>query len=302
MLGWAALAGLAFAWLVVRLGLPPGGALADADRVPVCDGLARRLPAAAGCVLGNERLVITEVRFGEWLFRVMQVGWARMHLSLCSGRRPSLSYRLCRDLVWGPFGQDQPWGAILPTGLGLMLNLTYSPPQTGAFLVVFLLASLLLLVRTNLIARQRGPATRGDGLSQRHRARLFDLRARLFRPDYPGRLDRAPDSAGSAVVCGVADAVYRPWNEFTDQFGRMFSTLRSVSLARPPDSGQSLVLGGPVRLGTAPVMDIASETGRYWATTFDRYTGVGWVSGSQEISHFAPNDPRLLDTPFGVAS
>lgn len=300
-LSFGALAGMAFALLVVRVRL--NGWLAFLAMLVV------DLPASIYFTGGllpehttwNEKVMIVETRVGEFLYRVLQGGigndafifvlWTTL-----------VSFLIGYVAGWFVFGRDQPWGAILPAGLGLLINLTYAPAQSPTYLLMFLFAGLLLLVRTNLVTRQREWRQASIGYSSDIGidflmyglvfSGLFLVAAWIVPPTAPG-----PGWLG-----GFADVVYRPWNDMTEQFGRMFSTLRTVERANPTTYfGQSLALGGPVRLGDQPVMDIASPTGRYWrATLFDRYTGVGWVSTANDNARLAPNDTRVSLPVYGL--
>jgi transglutaminase-like putative cysteine protease len=80
-----------------------------------------------------------------------------------------------------------------------------------------------------------------------------------------------------------------------DQFTRVFSSVKPVERRIAGlSSSTSLVMGGPIKLTDHPVIDIQSNSGRYWrAAVYDRYTGSGWLSNHNDTVSLVPGDSRL---------
>lgn len=298
---WAALAGMLFGGLVSRLRL--NGLLALVLALIVGTAFVAWLVSAHVIAppdaIWNEKMVLIEERIDEWLVRVLSGGIgtdAFVFLCVMAG----LGWFLGYVGAWSVFRHHQAWGAILPAGAALLINLFYAPPQTGIYLFIFLLAALLLLVRTTLLKRQEAWSAyavrfaNDIGLDFLIYGVVFSgiiiLLAWLIPPTAPG-----PMWFGF-----ILDRVREPLQTVQDDVSRAFSTVRGTNSAPPTTYfGSNLSMGGPVRLGSREVFQIESPFGRYWrAAVFDKYTGSGWVSTANETASFTADDPRLKTMPM----
>lgn len=300
---YAAIAGLLFGALVVRLRLRAW----LAHPLMILEGTFTTALLISSLVqpswaTWNERMVIMETRLGNWLSSIMAGGTGTDALLfvmlICA-----FSWTLGYVAAWSVFRLHEPWGAILPAGTALLLNLFYSPPQSGLFLMVFLLCAMLLLVRTTLLKR--------EDIWRRMSIRFandigYDFLT--YGVVFSGIIILAswlvpPSAPGPQWVSVVTDRVRGPWQDFGENLSRMFSTVRNVNSGGPTTLfSSSLSMGGPIHLGSRPVLDIAANSGRYWgAVAFDRYTGSGWVNSAPLSDSFAPYDPRLQPPPVALA-
>lgn len=298
---WAALAGLLFGVLVARLRL--NGALAAVLAFIV--GLAAVAWLVSSHVgappdaTWNDKMVLIEDRIDQWFVRVINGGIGTdSFVFLCV--MCTLSWLVGYLSAWSVFRHHQPWGAILPAGVMLLVNLFYAPPQSGVYMVMFLLVALLLLVRTTLLKRQQAWSTyavrfaNDIGLDFLTYGVIFSalviLLAWLIPPSAPG-----PEWFG-----GAFERVRQPWQDVQDDMSRAFSTVRGTNSAAPTTFfGSSLSMGGPIRLGNRDVFQIDAPYGRYWrAVVFDKYTGTGWVSTAGEAATFLAGDERLKPMPM----
>lgn len=299
---WAAIGGLLFAALVTRLRLNQLLALLFAIIV----GAAFTAYLASSHVgppdaTWNEKMILIEDRIDQWFVRVFSGGVgtdAFIFLILAT----ALAWHIGYLSGWSVLLHHQPWGAIIPIGSVLLINLFYAPPQSGMFLMIYLLAALLLLVRMSLLRKQQTWAYHAVrfasdiGLDFLTYGVVFSgliiLIAWLIPPTSPG-----PQWFGF-----ILDRVRSPWENFQQDMTRAFSTVRGVNTSAPTTFfSNSLAMGGPIRLGDRPVFDIDAEQGRYWrAVVFDKYTGTGWVTTADTTASFIANDPRFKTPPMGM--
>lgn len=300
---YAALAGLLFGVLVTRLRLNPwlAHALMLLEGAFTTALLISTLVQPAWATW-NEKVVIMETRLSDWVSDVMSGGTGTDALLfvmlLCA-----LTWLIGYFSAWSVFRAHEPWGAILPAGTALLLNLFYSPPQSGLFLMVFLLCAMLLLVRTTLLKRETG----WRRMSIRF-ANDIGYDFLTYGVVFSGVIILAswlvpPTAPGPQWVSVITDRARGPWQDFGDNMSRMFSTVRGVNTGGPTTFfGGSLSMGGPIHLGVRPVYDIQASDGRYWgAVVFDKYTGSGWVNSAPDSDSFAPYDPRMQPPPVGLA-
>ncbi len=298
---WAALGGLLFGALVSRLRLNGLVAIVLATIVGAgfCSWLVSSHVGAPFDATWNEKMLLIQDRLDQWLVHVMSGGIGTDNfVFLCV--MAALAWFLGYISAWSVFRYHQPWGAILPCGAALLANLFYAPPQSGLYMMVFLLATLLLLVRTTLLMRQQtwsAYAVRfanDIGLDFLTYGVIFSgliiLLAWLIPPTAPG----------PAWLGFIYDRVRDPWQDVQDDVTRAFSNVRGTDSAAPTTFfSSSLAMGGPIRLGDREVFKIESPYGRYWrAVVFDTYTGTGFVSSAQESASFPIGDPRLKTMPM----
>jgi transglutaminase-like putative cysteine protease len=298
---WAALGGLLFAALVARLRL--NGILAFALAAIVGAAFVAWLVSshvsAPFDATWNEKMLLIQERIDQWLVRVLAGGIGTdSFVFLCV--MTALAWFLGYGSAWSVFRHHQPWGAILPTGAALLANLFYAPPQSGLYMMVFLLTALLLLVRTTLLKRQQTWAAYAVRF-----ANDIGLDFLVYGVIFSGLIILLawlipPTAPGPAWFGFVLERVREPWQDLQDDVSRAFSTVRGTNSAAPTTFfSSSLAMGGPIRLGSREVFQIDSPYGRYWrAIVFDRYTGTGWVSSADETTGFQPGDSRLKTIPM----
>ncbi len=241
----------------------------------------------------DEKWIVLEERFLVWISKATFGGTSSDNLMFVV-QCAYFAWVIAYVAGWSVYRNHNAWGAILPTGFALLFNLFYALPQPGIYIGLYLIAALLLVIRMNLQGLERlwrrtavGYATDID----------FDFLL------YGGLISfmliffawTLPAAAPAAGWLTPLEPMQGPWQDVQDQFNRVFGSLRSVGRPAPSSFyGTSLTMGGPVHLGNRPVMDIQTQTGRYWrATVYDKYTGVGWINTHQDVLNLATNDPRL---------
>lgn len=299
---WAALGGMLFAMLCARLRLNLLLALILAVIVGAAFSSFLVSPHVGPAdATWNEKMILIEDRVDQWLIRVVGggVGTDAFVFLIMAAALAWLTGYFC---AWSIFRYHQPWGAIIPAGAAILVNLFYAPPQSGIFLMLFLLTALLLLVRTSLLRKQQtwtyyAVRFAGDiGLDFLMYGVVFSgliiLLAWLIPPTAPG----------PQWFSGLFDRVRDPWTNIQQDVTRAFSTVKSPANSAPTTYfSNTLSMGGPIRLGSRPVFDVESEQGRYWrVVTFDKYTGTGWITTADTSASFLASDPRLKTPPMGM--
>ncbi|TAH51043.1 MAG: hypothetical protein EYC68_12505 [Chloroflexota bacterium] len=247
----------------------------------------------------NEKLLLIEERIDEWLVRVLAGGIGTdAFIFLCV--MCAFAWFLGYVSAWSVFRYHQPWGAILPCGAALLMNLFYAPPQSALPLMLFLLAALLLLVRTTLLKRQQTWSAYAVRF-----ANDIGLDFLVYGVIFSGLIILLawlipPTAPGPAWFGFIWERVREPWQEMQDDMTRAFSTVRGTNNAAPTTFfGSSLTMGGPIRLGDRDVFEVDSPYGRYWRViVFDEYNGVGWGSSTTESANFVASDPRIRTMPM----
>ena len=67
------------------------------------------------------------------------------------------------------FRSRQLWWALVPNGVALLINLSYSPVNLNGYIVIFMFSALLLMIRFNLLMKEeRWQRERGQLLARSH--------------------------------------------------------------------------------------------------------------------------------------
>ncbi len=190
--------------------------------------------------------------------------------------------------LWFLFRSGKVWHAIVPCGLVLVINLYYAPKDITFWFLIYVLLSLLLVIRFNLFHQQNKWRTEGV----------------FFQPDisFDFLRDGLIISALIIMLAWMAPPAIADTPEFFEEFegtwqdiqknwNRLYADLNYRNTGRVGSFGQSLSLGGPRTLTDAPVMDVNIQgEGRYWrATVYDQYTGIGWRNTDADSDSFGPS-------------
>jgi transglutaminase-like putative cysteine protease len=226
------------------------------------------------------RLHVLAQRFAAWLTVVRAGGQATDNLLFVLALG-ILVWFVAYTSAYAVVRQGSPWWAVFANGAVLLVNAAYRG-RTDLYLPIYLLASLLLVVRLTLAAHER--AWRATGLS------------------YPRGLAGSATGFGGLLATGVlALAFLAP---AAPAAAGAIDRLRAIVQSQPPlealeqvraelervfagvpgqgrDSelgfGGTMTLQEEFRPGPRIVAEIRSARGRYWrAITYGDYTGRGW--------------------------
>ncbi len=212
----------------------------------------------------------------------------------------SLFWFLGYNLAWHLFRIDRVWRAILPPALILISNSVYytGDANLDGYMIVFTFLSLLLVVRSNLDAREWEWYLNGIRVPRRLRNQVFRVGALLAlivliaawaipRNDIEDRLQNFQEFMQS-----------EPLTQLSELWNRLFA---SADTQGPSTAdyygGDSLQLGGAIRLGDEVVFLASAPQGRhyYWRSrVFDYYDSGRWTSAA-DTRLTDPEAPLVID-------
>jgi transglutaminase-like putative cysteine protease len=246
-----------------------------------------------GLLTWQERLSILGDRLMAWLIHVSRGDTATDNLifilQLCG-----LMWIIAYSAGWSVYRRHQVWGAILPTGFALTINLFYAQPQAGTYLGLYLFSALLLLVRLNLQTMEHVWRNRATGYSSDIRFDFLWYGTQLTII-FLILISLIPTSLPQDSWLNLLEPLQTPWQKIEEQFTRMFGGLNPVT--RPAASlfsSNALTMGGPVHLTQKPIMNVQTTRGSYWRNiVYDKYVGNGWLNTQTSVLNLESNDPRL---------
>jgi transglutaminase-like putative cysteine protease len=196
--------------------------------------------------------------------------------------------------IWFLFRSGKVWPAIVPGGLVLLINLYYAPQDISFWFIVYMMVSLLLVIRFNLFSQEK--KWRSEGVFFRPDIGFDFLRdGFIFSALVIGFAWFTPPVV-DAKTFGLLDEFQGSWRDMQNEWNRLFADLNYRDRRAFDAFGSSLKLGGPRRLTNEPVMDVKVEgVGRYWrAVVYDYYSGDGWLTRDEDKAAFGPDDPLPL--------
>ena len=199
--------------------------------------------------------------------------------------------------AWMVFRRHNVWIPILAGGSALLVNLSYGPPNSLAYFLVFVLSSMLLLIRVTLYQKE-SDWSRADADYNRSLTWSFLWRGGLLSALIVGIAWIVPAGSANASVAENWSNVTGPWQGLQSGFDRMFASVGASTVGVDGNRfSRTLALKGAIQLGQDLVMQVSSPEPNYWAAqSYDQYTGQGWTSSAQQTTRLDSNDPRLADT------
>jgi len=205
-----------------------------------------------------------------------------------------LMWLLAYYAAWAVFRRQQVWWAIVLWGAALLINMTYAPANLTIYLLLFLLAALLLVVRTSLALYEQE-------WREAHVSYSSELIAGFLRTGLMIAIIVillawvAPVALASRPLQPFWDKIGEPWRRFQEETSRIFEGLNYQN--EPPLvylGDRRMWFGGPVSLEDTPIADVEAETGRYWRVmVFHEYTGDGWSNTDPDIILIGENEQDL---------
>lgn len=205
-----------------------------------------------------------------------------------------LSFILAYVSVWLVVRTRRPWLVALATAIVLLINLSYAPNGNLAYLVIFLLASLLLLVRFNLVEAYRQWRRR----SLRYTPDLgwdFMVAGMLFSIGILILSWLLPTGGTNATVSRIWTDASNPWVSAQQLWARLFQVRAG------PGSGayfsNRLQLVGDVDLPNQVILTYTSQQGDQYlvAVTQDTFDGHTWTSSAMHPESVDANERMDLE-------
>jgi transglutaminase-like putative cysteine protease len=199
--------------------------------------------------------------------------------------------------AWLVFRRHNVWFALVACGSVLLVNLSYVPPNSLAYFLAFLLASMLLLMRVTLYKKE-SDWSRGDADYSHSLMWSFLWRGAILSVVIVAIAWAMPTGSVNASVAENWSYVTGPWQNLQSEFDRMFASVGASSAkAEGNRFSKTLALKGAIEMGPDIVMQVASPKPDYWATqVYDKYTGQGWMSSAPQTTRLDSNDQRLAGT------
>jgi transglutaminase-like putative cysteine protease len=220
-----------------------------------------------------------------------------------------LTFLLAYISVWLVVRTRRPWLAALANGVVLLINLNSTTDDKSVFFIVlFLLATLLLLVRFTLSENMR--YWRGRGLR--------------FSPDLSWDFMQAgaifvvivlllayllPAGSANNALADYWNSPTNPWQVLEARIAVIFNGAGGSGNGSINFFGNSLTLSSSVTLPDVPVLQYTTPTvnddpTQYLVTeTFDSYNGQNqWSSSNVSTTTYAPNVPQPSTTIYAKAN
>ncbi|MGQ9840350.1 MAG: DUF4129 domain-containing transglutaminase family protein [Anaerolineae bacterium] len=203
--------------------------------------------------------------------------------------------------IWSLIRHRRLIHAVLPAGVGLLINVYYSAKDLTGFLVVYLAVVLLLAIRLELARNE----TRWQLTQVRYPPDIVldFLRAGLvFTVIVLAVAWVLPNAAEQLTVDDLLQPFKEPWRRFEETWNRMYQSLNYGTVAVPVTAfGKTTALGGPISLTDRPILEATTKERTYWrAVVYDTYTGAGWINTDSESvmleSGEALGEPRFART------
>ncbi|HKP51528.1 MAG TPA: transglutaminaseTgpA domain-containing protein [Chloroflexia bacterium] len=192
------------------------------------------------------------------------------------------------------FRARQLWWALVPNGVALLINISYAPVDLKAYMIIFMISALLLMIRFNLLVKeerwQSEGVTYSPGLSS-----TFLWTGSLVAGTLALAMAYVPASSVNSTLNSVWEKINQPWLDFQANMSRLWSQVPgNQAIGGYSAFNKSFTMGGALSLSDATALIVESTERRYWrATTYDEYTGMGWRNTSANTFH-VPNLSSML--------
>jgi len=247
---------------------------------------------------------IVILRSSEWLYDAVTGGINQDNLGI-SMIVAILFWFFGYNAAWHIFRIDRVWRVIIPPGLILLVNMVVYAGETNLdfYLMAFALMSLLLIVRSNLDAREWDWYVNGVRVPQRLRRQFIvvgtaiSLIALVLAWGIPsGNLQERLDNFQRFLASDPVRQMAEFWN-------RLVEPIESEGPATADYyGGDSLNLGGAIQLGDQVIMviDAPIDNRYYWRSrVFERYSEGRWMpSATRRVPDLSP--PLEIVNPPGT--
>lgn len=319
--------GLWVLWPAALVGLFAGLALAKSR----FGGMQATLFAIAygAFTVGALMCLDAKLLHGDWHQRSVELLWRInnfLYKLIYGGtNRDTLPFPVIVSLIfwcisvlagWSIFRRGQAWPAVIPGGLGLLVNIYWytGPVQLDLYLATYVLLALLLVARMSLLTRER--EWQAAHVAYNPEMRFDFLRAGLLAALFGVIVGWAgPGLAASPAAASAWRQVSGPLATVRESWMRLFASVKSQGQNVNDFYGDSLTLGGPSVLDNDPIMDVvrlATEVDRidrnetdeasiarfYWrSNAHDTYLDGRWTTEGSEFKEFDPTKQTALRLP-----
>ncbi|MDQ6662477.1 MAG: DUF3488 and transglutaminase-like domain-containing protein, partial [Chloroflexota bacterium] len=211
----------------------------------------------------------------------------------------TLGFVLAYTSTWLVYRTRIPWLMIVANAVVLLINLSNTDSGYIIFLVVFLMASLLLVLRLNLYEsfqrwRKQGLRYSDDvGWDVMQAGILVSIGILVFSWLLPWGYT---NDAASQVWSTDAN----PWVQLENTWNRVISLSGGENLANHGNFRDTLVLGGNPNLNTDTVFRVQSddETQYLASLSYETYDGRGWRNGAIDNTPLKAHDASAPESIY----
>jgi hypothetical protein len=279
-------AGMLLGYLVVEQGFLPGFI---AHPLALALGVAYAIDQTAHTVLDTDRLALIQ----------RTLTWFRLALLSSQSSSDNAVFLLFLSILtlllayisfWLVLRTRRPWLAVLANGTVLLINLNWASDALLYFLVLFLLAAMLLLVRFTLAENMRHWRARGLRFST-DLSWDFTQAGVVFAVIVLLLAYVLPIGVANGQVAAYLNDPKGPWVQFQQRVGRVFG-----GVVGPKGIGGGVAFGTTVHLvGSVDLPDTqvlhyttADDSSQYLATqSFDTYDGKStWTQSQTEAQQY----------------
>jgi transglutaminase-like putative cysteine protease len=192
------------------------------------------------------------------------------------------------------FKSRQLWWALVPNGVALLINLSYSPVNLNGYIVIFMFSALLLMIRFNLLMKeerwQRERVNYSPGLTW-----AFLWAGSAVSIALALAMWYVPATAVNSTLSTLWDKIDQPWKDFENRMAEVWGSVNgNKALGGYSSFNKSFTMGGSLSLSNDVALIVSSGESHYWrATTWDEYTGIGWRNTAESTFHIKEISPRL---------
>ena len=252
-------------------------------------------------LLWRERVFDVINRQFVWLGKVADGGTSRDGLIFVIHTTVAF-WLLGYTAAWYTFRNPRIWRVVIPTGVVLLSVVYYyaGPKLLQLYLAGYIVLALLFVARTHLAEQEKGWRT--ASVRYERNIWLTFLRASLLATFVALAVAYAmPTLSASAAVSDAFSDVRGPWQQFQDDWTRLFASLRSYGTAVSDPYQDTLVLGGPRTVGNQLIMDVYVPQEIpyvYWqAIVYDTYEDGAWRAADDTDTNLHFPDDGRLDVP-----
>ncbi len=247
----------------------------------------------------RERTLELAERVATWLTKATSGGTSRDSLMFVF-LLASLFWLLGHMAAWYTFRRPRLWRVLLPIGLTMLVNYyVYTDPRITTrsstsltpFLGVFILATLIYVVRTNVYLREL--EWKSAQVNYSTELRIDFVRAGMILASIALLvMIIAPGANASPNIGDLWGGIEDVRDDVRSTVSRLFASLDTRTRGVGNPFGSRAVLGGPRNLGNEVLFDVRARSGRYWqAMVYDRYTGSDWISTDDHKLTVEAGDP-----------
>lgn len=193
----------------------------------------------------------------------------------------ALGFLLAYTSAWLVYRTRSPWLMIIANAVVLLINLSYIEMGYIVFLVVFLVAALLLLLRFNLYEssvrwKRQGLRCADDlGWEFMQAGALISIGILILAWLLPwGYTNNAAEQIWSADN--------NPWVQLQNTWNRLVSVSGGYNVSNHGNFTDTLVLGGNPHLNNDVVFTVVTDDGSQYleSLSYDTYNGRNWTINS----------------------